>query len=876
MTISHSRRAILTFALATWLLAWVTPHAIAIPRTWIGGNADWHSNSSHWSPAGNPNSSDEVNFNTANTVSLGIKQTVGDLALSGGIDLFTNGFLLIVADATTVSVNDTVLHIDGPLSTLDGRTVALYDGASIQLDGGKLRTVSSSTLSGILDINSATTIEGHGLIQFDDTVSSPTSLLINDGVLSAVSSPLVPGSEPPPATLTINVTNSNMRIDLDGSGENGVVHVGQNQTLDINGILADFFSGAVSLMHQSVLDLSSGMTFHGSMVIDTSVVDNPHPQPDIPAGTATIAGGMFSQGGGTINVPDADDTLIFAASFAAFGGSFTNRGHVRFDGGGSIAGPSNFIMQGDYASLTIGPSRTFNISKADFDIDGNGTPTNVVTVNSNSSLGLHIGPTGDDTISGTVNLKGGELVMTTADNTWHLQGNVNVSSDLVPARLTGEELIVDDATIHIEENAQLLVNTASQWHAGTSVTVSTGSMLSLNSNTTLLIGPTFSGGGTLRLNSNSTLMGATVDTGTFDWDGASNLGIHTIPAGSSFTINSPVFDTDGDMDDTFHLGAGATLTVNGSAQWILEGTMNAGAPAPALAAIVAGASDFIHQGIINVDGDTEITTDVTFGATSITSIDANTTLKLSGGSKHIEAAASLQGAGTLLNPAGGSALVIQNNAVVNVQVRNEAGLAIGNNTPAHATGSNLEQTSTGTWIVDVHGTSAGAFDSLNLTSSMQAAGALAIHLGGSYTPALGDEVEILNVAAGITGVFSISQPTGMPAGQFFHARYDESEVRLIVRDTLPGDFNRDGVVDAGDYILWRKTFGQATASFDAADGNGNGIVDSNDYSVWRAHFGQSGAAGSGGSSTIPEPPLSVLLLSAALTRARRRQHGSYC
>lgn len=41
----------------------------------------------------------------------------------------------------------------------------------------------------------------------------------------------------------------------------------------------------------------------------------------------------------------------------------------------------------------------------------------------------------------------------------------------------------------------------------------------------------------------------------------------------------------------------------------------------------------------------------------------------------------------------------------------------------------------------------------------------------------------------------------------------------------PGDFNRDGFVDARDYTVWRVALGSRTAPFAGADASGNGIVD---------------------------------------------------
>ena len=54
---------------------------------------------------------------------------------------------------------------------------------------------------------------------------------------------------------------------------------------------------------------------------------------------------------------------------------------------------------------------------------------------------------------------------------------------------------------------------------------------------------------------------------------------------------------------------------------------------------------------------------------------------------------------------------------------------------------------------------------------------------------------------------------------------------------LPGDYNLNGEVDTSDYIVWRKTLGNAVTTFSGADGNGDGTIGPEDYDVWRANFG---------------------------------------
>ncbi|MEX0612181.1 MAG: choice-of-anchor Q domain-containing protein [Pirellulales bacterium] len=60
-----------------------------------------------------------------------------------------------------------------------------------------------------------------------------------------------------------------------------------------------------------------------------------------------------------------------------------------------------------------------------------------------------------------------------------------------------------------------------------------------------------------------------------------------------------------------------------------------------------------------------------------------------------------------------------------------------------------------------------------------------------------------------------------------------------VGPALPGDYNQNSVVDAADFVLWRKTLGTGgLPAYAGADGNGNGTVGPEDYGVWTAHFGE--------------------------------------
>lgn len=101
---------------------------------------------------------------------------------------------------------------------------------------------------------------------------------------------------------------------------------------------------------------------------------------------------------------------------------------------------------------------------------------------------------------------------------------------------------------------------------------------------------------------------------------------------------------------------------------------------------------------------------------------------------------------------------------------------------------------------------------------------------------------------------------------------DEQMVNVTIELAIDGDYSGDGVVDAVDYLLWRRYFGTNTYF---ADGNLNGVVDEADYDLWRENFGRTVplppyVAGSAVASTfaharwsaIPEPTTASLMLAA--------------
>ncbi|MEX2310363.1 MAG: DUF4434 domain-containing protein [Pirellulales bacterium] len=80
---------------------------------------------------------------------------------------------------------------------------------------------------------------------------------------------------------------------------------------------------------------------------------------------------------------------------------------------------------------------------------------------------------------------------------------------------------------------------------------------------------------------------------------------------------------------------------------------------------------------------------------------------------------------------------------------------------------------------------------------------------------------------------------------------------LVFEANLPGDYDRNGIVEAADYYEWQAAFGSTNP---VVDGNRDGIVDAADYVIWRRNL----SAGAGSLAAVPEPATCMLLLCAPL------------
>jgi cyclophilin family peptidyl-prolyl cis-trans isomerase len=200
------------------------------------------------------------------------------------------------------------------------------------------------------------------------------------------------------------------------------------------------------------------------------------------------------------------------------------------------------------------------------------------------------------------------------------------------------------------------------------------------------------------------------------------------------------------------------------------------------------------------------------------------------------------------------------------------GLQIGN-----ATVANYVQPADGALEIELAGSAASTqYDRLVVTGSAFVAGKLDVSFVDGYSPTVNTTFTVLT-AGQITGTFSTFDLPQLSPGLVWSISRTATAYNLTV---AAGDYDRNGVVDTADYVLWRKTRNSTVTAYSGADGNGSGFIDAADYTVWRNNLGniRGTASGSGSGSLagaeVPEPMSTFLMLCGGfLVGVFRRRRG---
>ncbi len=607
----------------------ITGNTSAAPIVWTGGTANWDASNARWNPADEPDGDDEAIFNTSNVVTMvNATDTIQALTLAGGIDLLTNGNDLIVDGLVDLSGASTVLGIGGSASSLRADSLAMDSGGTVRLLGGTL-TIVEETGSGNLTVNTGGLLSGNGTINLNDAAAAGTVLMrLNGGSLLAASN--TPGDVfgTDAATLTINMSDADSRIDLDNNS--AAVGITRNDTLVINAIThqaSDPYGGTLNLAEGATLNMEQPWEIDAGIInVNTGSVVGGGP------GTpATIMGAAITLTGGAINL-DAVDTLRISAPITATAGTIANAGNLIFDHfdasqGLDIGAGVDFQMTGASASLTLLNEARLEIHDADFNADGSGTATNVITIGDEATLSLLLGAGADTSLGGTINL-GGRLIVDTGAQDWAISRTLNVPANSsfgtrIPTISSGAELSLAGATVTIGDNTRFHLNAPSVWAANTSLITAAGAYVQI-SGPAIFNGGSYTGSGELEIHfGGATFAGAT----TFDMpagivdldDGDPNEQVSiTITVNQDVTINTGTLRSFGSPNttgpvDTLQIAANADFTVNltdPAAEWTLtpDSVVNiSGAVLNNIGGGIAG-SDF------NLDGTANITGNAVFGA----------------------------------------------------------------------------------------------------------------------------------------------------------------------------------------------------------------------------------------------------------------------
>ncbi len=198
--------------------------------------------------------------------------------------------------------------------------------------------------------------------------------------------------------------------------------------------------------------------------------------------------------------------------------------------------------------------------------------------------------------------------------------------------------------------------------------------------------------------------------------------------------------------------------------------------------------------------------------------------------------------------------------------------------PGHSPGTievtgAFEQTASGHLQMELAGTTPGTeHDQILVGGQAMLGGALDVALIDGFTPSAGDVFDLFDWGS-VFGTFdSVNLPAlGVDLLWDTASLYTLGELQVVPAG-IPGDYNNDGLVNAADYVLFRKNEG--TTNLLANDPIG-GAIGQGQYDQWRAHFGQTAGSGSvvHANASVPEPASAALAIICILGLALAAQRG---
>lgn len=540
-----------------------------------------------------------------------------------------------------------------------------------------------------------------------------------------------------------------------------------------------------------------------------------------------------------------------------------------------------------------------------------------------------------DTFNGEIQIVGNGSIAMNLDVPWTAGGSSliyfsGLASNPGPAELSGADLsITGEVLVGMDDHGRITANTT--FNSGADVHLNSEALLEMDGEAEINDGVyTMAEGARLRFDGPTTLSGGVFNTVSADpGDGYVRFAGETTWAGGTVTVNGvaqqngdasvsgtttiqgDLFDMDGSSGNTewslarqLTLNVGAIddgnnkfdgvinagglygrLNVNLSDpadSWRMDGEMNLSGFGGFVTTRVQGSAMEV-TGVMNISNGVAIAADTEFGGASEVNFQGGFGRLRMAGATRVDGAATFNGAGEFENGPTGQMVLEDGLTLGSSDLRNRGLLELGDQAAALVAVNEFANMADGTWLVDLGGSAAGSEHDLLVAGGVaDLAGELEVSLidagGGFFVPEVGDAFTVLTAFGGVNGAFA-NAPTTEIGGQVFNwdVQHNANNVTLELIDLtgLAGDYNYDGVVDAGDYSVWRDAMDGDQDL--AADGNLDGVVNEADHTVWAANYGATLGGGAiaflSAPAAVPEPSGVVLafgLVAIAWRGASRR------
>jgi len=578
-----------------------------LPRQDFYKGGLWHHGPS-WLGGLVPHADDWVYIRTGDDVRLTANAAAGQLFISGGSLLRTDGHGITVGGRTRVITSLNAAPSEIIVSPAGANWIAFTDTT---LDGGILRMkgatviLSGTTTTRNNDEHDAE-IKGWGTVRIDGT-------LVNNGVIQ------------PDGVLTFDSFTPAAKFDLDGvvdpadssSSEDGVVNARYGSIVFDGGWADATFDGLMTIGAYKTVTLRDNWTMNGRLEFDGTPTGAA--SLDGAACNLTISGRVDVDGLGRVATEDVvfeskayvtldfvNDRLLLDTKAYFEGGTYKGNGTIEQQADISVIKPTTIGCHNyDWGNSTIGDVHTTRIIE-----------TGSLTVNANTTGTLQ------NEYRGTIDIKGAELHVNLPGG-WVLpyrdSGDVpgvlacDSGDTTSSSEVTGTPLTVK-GFVHVNGGRAKMYADFITTSTAT-VTVRDGADLELRGHNTLA-GGSFTGDGRIDHRGNTSVTAdTTVAVRKYDLDGVEGAcSTTTIQPGVTFTITSPEFEPLSGSFDGAVVNKAGRLEVNTVGVWTLgtDGTLdlrNTGGRA-----VVSGAPVQVDGRILTSGGINEMRAAVRFGA----------------------------------------------------------------------------------------------------------------------------------------------------------------------------------------------------------------------------------------------------------------------